>query len=126
MKKYLLLMALLFPSLALPAQSRNDITVFIPPVLGGLPEQQVFFAENFKMELIGANYSVVDTQADSDYTMALSITQETEGTYKDESGQTIVPQGGQIVNVLTISLKESKTGREVLQFAWAFDTLEEM
>jgi hypothetical protein len=124
MKKYLLILVFLFPPLALFAQSRDDIRVFIPPVLGGLPEQQLFFAENFKMELIGANYTVVDGQTESDYTLALTISQEVD-SYEDETGALIeIP--GEIVNVLTVSLQASKDGREVLQFSWAFDTLEEM
>jgi hypothetical protein len=124
MKKYLVVMVFLFSSLALFAQSRDDIKVFIPPVTGGLPEQQLFFAENFRMELIGANYAIVENQADSDYTLALSITQEVE-TYEDENGA-IIEMADEIVNILTISLQESQDGREVLQFSWAFDTLEEM
>jgi hypothetical protein len=124
MKRHLLIIAFLFPVFALFSQARNDITVFIPPVLGGLPEQQRFFVENFKMELMGANYTTVDDQLDSDYTLALTITQEAE-TYEDESGA-VVEETGEIVNVLTVSLQDSNDGREVLQFSWAFDTLEEM
>jgi hypothetical protein len=124
MRKYLLVFVFLFPLFALFAQSRDDISVYIPPVLGGLPEQQMFFAENFKMELIGANYTVVDDQMDSDYVLALTITQEVE-TYEDETGA-VYEEPGEIVNVLTISLQDSNDGREVLQFSWAFDTLEEM
>ncbi|MDR2760027.1 MAG: hypothetical protein LBB78_11680 [Spirochaetaceae bacterium] len=124
MKKYLLVMIFSLPALALFAQSRNDVTVYIPPVTGGLPEQQVFFAENFKMELMGANYAVVGDVMDSDYTLALTITQEAE-TYEDETGAT-VEETGEIINVLAVSLQDSNDGREVLQFSWAFNTLEEM
>ncbi|MDR3192706.1 MAG: hypothetical protein LBT87_06535 [Treponema sp.] len=117
-------MVFFLPALTLFSQSRNDITVYIPPVLGGLPEQQIFFAENFKMELIGANYAVVDDQVDADYVLALTITQEAE-FYEDESGAP-PEETGEIVNVLTISLQNNDDGRELLQFSWAFDSLEEM
>jgi hypothetical protein len=113
----------LFFTLPLFAQSRDDVRVYIPPVSGGVPEQQMFFAENFTMELIGANYVVVDSQADSDYSMNLSITQEVEDSYEDETGATVA---GEIVNILTIALQDSEDGREILQFSWAFETLEEM
>jgi hypothetical protein len=83
----------------------------------------MFFAENFKMELVGANYAVVDSQADSDYSMNLAITQDVEDAYVDETGAEVA---GQIINILTISLQDSKDGREILQFSWAFETLEEM
>jgi hypothetical protein len=123
MKKYLLTVVFLISALALSAQSRDDVKVYISPVSGGVPEQQMFFAENFKMELLGANYAVVDNQADSDYTMNLAITQDLEDSYEDETGGMMVQE---IVNILTVSLMDSVEGREVLQFSWAFETLEEM
>jgi hypothetical protein len=123
MKRYILIAVFLFSALALSAQSRDDVKVFLSPVSGGIPEQQMFFAENFKMELLGANYAVVDSQTDSDYTMNLIITQELEDSYEDDTGGMVVQE---IVNVLTVSLMDSKDGREVLQFSWAFENLEEM
>jgi hypothetical protein len=123
MKKYIITIAFLVITGALFAQSRDDIAVYIPPVTGGVPEQQVFFSENFKMELLGANYAVVENQNDSDYTMALAITQDVDDGYEDETG---VAQVDHIINVLTVSLQDTKDGREVLQFSWAFETLEDM
>jgi hypothetical protein len=123
MKKYLLTVVFFLSLGALSAQSRDDVKVYISPVTGGVPEQQMFFAENFKMELLGANYAVVDNQADSDYSMNLAITQDLEDSYEDEYGGMSVQE---IVNILTVSLMDSKDGREVLQFSWAFETLEEM
>ncbi|MDR2176761.1 MAG: hypothetical protein LBP20_01820 [Treponema sp.] len=125
MKKYLIICIViagyLFSAQALSAQLREDIKVYVSPVSGGMPEQQMFFAENFRMELIGANYTVVDTPVDSDYTMNLSITQDVETDYADEYGA-----AEQIVNVLTVSLLSTKDAREILQFSWVFKTLEEM
>jgi hypothetical protein len=123
MKKYTGLIVFLLSALMLPAQSRDDVTVYVAPVVGGIPEQQMFFAENFKMELMGANYGVVENQADSDYTMSLSITQDVEDSYEDNYGSMSVEQ---IVNILTVSLQDSKDAREILQFSWAFEDLEEM
>jgi hypothetical protein len=123
MKRYFFVLALLCSVLPAFAQSRDDVKVYIPPVSGGVPEQQMFFAENFKMELIGANYAVVDNQTDSDYSMNLAITQDVEDGYIDENGAAVADQ---IINVLTISLQDSSDGREILQFSWAFETLEEM
>jgi hypothetical protein len=108
---------------ALFAQLREDIKVYVSPVTGGIPEQQMFFAENFKMELMGANYAVVENQADSDYTMDLSITQDVEASYRDEYGRMTAEQ---IVNVLTVSLLATEDAREILRFSWAFETLEEI
>ncbi|MDR3249405.1 MAG: hypothetical protein LBT39_11540, partial [Treponema sp.] len=118
MKKYLIVMALLLPALSLFAQSRDDVTIYLSPVTGGTPEQQSFFNDNFRMELIGANYTLVDDQRQADYSMNLSVTQEIEDGYDDVAEE--------IINVLNISLLDNKDGHEVLQFSWAFGDLEEM
>jgi hypothetical protein len=122
-KKYLLALGCLFTAAAAAAQLRDDITVYVSPVTGGIPEQQLFFAENFKMELIGANYTVVDNQADSDYTMNLSITQDPEDSREDQNSPVSAER---IINILTVSLLATEEAREILQFSWAFETLEEM
>jgi hypothetical protein len=122
-KRYFLVLVCLSFAFPLFAQSRDDVKVYIPPVSGGLPEQQVFFAENFAMELTGANYAIVDNLADSDYSMNLAITQEVGDSYEDETGAAVA---GAIINILSISLQDSKDGREILQFSWAFETLEKM
>jgi hypothetical protein len=123
MKNLIVSVVWLCSAVTLFAQSRDDVRVYVAPVTGGVPEQQMFFAENFKMELIGANYAVVETQDDSDYTMNLSVTQDVEESYEDEYG---VMSAEQIINVLTVSLMATEDAREILQFSWAFETLEEM
>jgi hypothetical protein len=120
MKPYAVGMVFLFSTFVLAAQSRDDVKVFVTPVSGGTPEQQMFFAENFRMELLGANYAVVDNQADSDYVMNLGVVQEVE------SGSEEGAAAEGITSVLTVSLKDSNDGREILRFSWAFETLEEM
>jgi hypothetical protein len=118
MKKYLVVMALLLPAFVLFAQSRDDVVVYLSPTTGGTPEQQSFFNENFRMELIGANYTLVDDQRQADYTMNLNVTQEIEDGYGDVAEE--------IINVLNIALLDNKDGHEILQFSWAFGELEEM
>jgi hypothetical protein len=116
MKKYLVAVVLLLPAFVLFAQSRDDVKVYVPPVSGGNAEEQMFFIENFKQELSGANYVVVENQNDSDYTLALSVTRD-----KYEEGGVV-----QTDNVLTVSLLASSDGRELLQFSWGYVDLEEM
>jgi hypothetical protein len=118
MKKYLFIVILTQAAFVLFAQSRNDVEVFLAPTTGGTEEQQAFFNENFKMELTGANYAVVDNQKSADYSMNLKITQEIE------EGDGELAQ--EIINVLSISLVDNKDGHEILQFSWAFQNLEEM
>jgi hypothetical protein len=118
---FLILVVLIFaliPSSFLAAQSRDDIVVYLSPVTGGTPEQEEFFYDNFRMELIGANYAVSDIQKTADYSMNLNVTQEVE------DGSDNVAQ--EIINILNISLIDNKDGREILHFSWAFDTLEAM
>jgi hypothetical protein len=117
-KRYLFTTALLFSSLALFSQSRDDISVFLAPVTGGTGEQQAFFSENFKMELVGANYAAAVDQKSADYTINLNITQEVE------DGEEGVAE--EIINILNISLVDNKDSREVVQFSWAFAALEDM
>jgi hypothetical protein len=109
---------LFFAAAGLSGQSRDDVAVFLPPVTGGTGEQQAFFSENFKMELAGANYTVAKNQASADYSMNLNITQEIE-----DGGGDLAEE---IINILNISLVDNRDGHEVLQFSWAFETLEEM
>ncbi|MDR3247277.1 MAG: hypothetical protein LBT39_00700 [Treponema sp.] len=118
MKRYLLFVILLLPVSVLFAQSRDDVTIYLSPATGGTPEQQAFFNENFRMELIGANYTLVDDQRQADYSMNLNVTQEVEEGYDDVAEE--------IINVLNISLIDNKDGHEILQFSWAFSTLEDM
>jgi hypothetical protein len=118
MKRYLLIVILTQTALVLFAQSRNDVEVFLAPATGGTEEQQAFFYENFKMELTGANYAVVDDQKSADYSMNLKITQEIE----DGADGTVQ----EIINILSVSLIDNKDGHEILQFSWAFQNLEEM
>ncbi|MDR0641160.1 MAG: hypothetical protein LBG07_01730 [Treponema sp.] len=105
-------------TLVLFSQSRDDVSVFLPPTTGGTEEQQAFFDENFRMELIGANYAIAEDQKTADYSINLIITQEVEDGYGDVAEE--------IVNVLSISLIDNSDSHEVIQFSWAFQNLEEM
>jgi hypothetical protein len=119
MKKYSLCTVMMIcTTIALFSQSRDDISVFLAPATGGTEEQQVFFNENFRMELIGANYTVAEDQKSANYSINLNITQEAEDGYDDAAEE--------IVNVLSVSLIDNTDGHEILQFSWAFQTLEDM
>jgi hypothetical protein len=109
---------LLLPVPLLFAQSRDDVAIYLAPATGGTEEQQAFFNENFKMELIGANYAVAEDRKSADFSMNLNITQEVED---GEDGM-----AEEIVNVLSISLFDNRDSHEVLRFSWAFEKLEDM
>ncbi|MDR1445140.1 MAG: hypothetical protein LBI94_09715 [Treponema sp.] len=114
----LFMVLLFFSACLLCAQSRDDIVIYLAPTTGGTPEQQYFFNENFKMELTGANYAVVENRNQADYSMNLNITQEVKDGEDDVAAE--------IINVLSISLVDNKDGHEILEFSWAFTVLEDM
>jgi hypothetical protein len=105
-------------TLVLFPQSRDDISIFLTPTTGGTEEQQAFFDENFRMELIGANYTLSEDQKSADYSINLKIAQEAEDGYDDATEE--------VINVLSVSLINNSDGHEVLQFSWAFQNLEDM
>jgi hypothetical protein len=117
-KKGLFAAVLFFSAFVIFSQSRDDVSVFLAPITGGTAEQQAFFSENFKMELIGANYSVADDLKSADYSINLNITQEVE------DGEDGVAE--EILNILNISLVDTKDSHEIVQFSWAFASLEDM
>jgi hypothetical protein len=49
-----------FAAAVLNAQNRSRMSVYVPMPTGGTQRQRAYFQENFKMELIGANYPSVE------------------------------------------------------------------
>jgi hypothetical protein len=114
-KKISGILAFLTVSIALSAQSRDDITVYVAPTTGGTAEDQSYFDENIKMEVAGANYVIANNKAGADYTINLKITEE-----EDWDDPYIM------INILNISLEDNSDGHEVVQFAWEYKEIEEM
>jgi hypothetical protein len=115
MRKFIGITAFFFASIALFGQSRDDVTVFVAPTTGGKPEDRAFFDENIKMEVMGANYIIVNSRGESDYVISLSITEE------EDWDDPLV-----MVNVLNILLIDNADGHEVVQFSWDYKEIEEM
>jgi hypothetical protein len=115
MRKIIVIAAFLLTPAFLFGQSRDDISVYVAPTTGGKTEDQIFFNDNIKMEVMGANYLVVDSQAEADYTINLNVTEEED--WDDPYA---------MVNVLNISLVDNSDGHEVVQFSWEYRDIEEM
>ncbi|GMO48173.1 MAG: hypothetical protein Pg6C_10590 [Treponemataceae bacterium] len=98
----------------LSAQSR-DIPIYVPEPTGGTAEQRQYFLDNFKMELEGAKYPVVDSLGESQYSLPLSIS---DNPYFGEEGEEKF--------ILTIVLIRTKGNSEVVRFEFPFTDLQEM
>jgi hypothetical protein len=110
--------------LTLPAfaQSRDDIHVYIAPVVAS-PDQAVFFQENFTTETAGAGYTVTQDANDADYTMKLEV-KPNMIRYDDGTTEQAPPDEKQ--NILLVTLVENKKDIEIVAFSFAFTTTEEM
>jgi hypothetical protein len=111
----LFLLAVLFP---LSAQnSRSDIKVFIarPVSSPGITEQEDFFAEQFKMEIGAANYTVTDNRDEADYLILLTVDNNDYWGQPDEKRY-----------ILALALVRTADNKEIVQFAWPFTEMSEM
>lgn len=115
-KKYAFAAALLFAVLPLFGQSRSSIRIFIPEPTGGVSNQREFFADQFKMEVRGAGYTVVDSEANSDYTLRLAV--EDNPDYRTVAG-------AEQFN-LDIRLLQSGGNTELIRFGFPFTRLDAM
>ncbi|GMO49437.1 MAG: hypothetical protein Pg6C_11980 [Treponemataceae bacterium] len=111
---------LLFFLFALPArfplfaQSR-DIPIFVPAPEGGTDEQREYFSDNFKMELGGAKYPVVDSIDKAVFSLPLTIS---DNPYFGGEGEEQF--------ILTIALVRTKDNTEIVRFEFPFTDLQKM
>jgi hypothetical protein len=98
----------------LAAQSR-DIPIYLPAAEGGTDEQRQYFFDNFKMELEGAKYPVVDSIGQSQYSLPLTV-----------SDNPYAGQEGEEQFVLTIALVRTKDNAEIVRFEFPFTDLQKM
>jgi hypothetical protein len=101
----------------LAQSSRGDIKIFIPrPVSNpGIFAQQDFFAEQFKMEITAANYTVTDRRDEADYLVQLTVDDNEYYGEPDEKQY-----------ILTLALTRTEDGKEIVRFAWPFTDMTEM
>ncbi|MDR0584698.1 MAG: hypothetical protein LBG57_10180 [Treponema sp.] len=88
-----------------------EVRVYISPAENGTEEEAAYFKTNFEQELIGAAYAVAETQEDSDFYMALSITRQ---------------EGEDPPNDLNVTLFNTRSGQEIVTLNWAYGAVEEM
>jgi hypothetical protein len=117
---FLLFLAVLASSVF--AQTREDISVFIAPVVAN-PDQAAFFYDNFVAETEGAGYTLAKDKNDADYTLKLEVKPNLI-RYDDGTEEQAPPDEKQ--SVLQVTLIRNEDAAEVVTFNFAFTTVDEM
>jgi hypothetical protein len=110
----------LFLTISAHAQDRSRMSVYVPMPTGGMQSQRSYFQENFKMELIGANYPVAEDRSSSMYTLLLDI-QDNPGF---DSRRPINEENNRYD--LGIKLERSGDDYEIVSFSFPFSDTESM
>jgi hypothetical protein len=110
----------LFLTISAHAQDRGRMSVYVPMPTGGMQSQRSYFQENFKMELIGANYPVAEDRSSSMYTLLLDI-QDNPGF---DSRLPIDDENNRYD--LGIKLERSGDDYEIVSFSFPFSDTESM
>ena len=108
--------------LCIYAQSREDIKIFIPPVIAPV-EQALYFHENFAMETAGAGYTITDIQSEADYNLRLEVKPNII-IYDDGFEEPAPPDEPQFV--LNIHLVRNDDDVEIVAFSFPFTEVDEM
>jgi hypothetical protein len=115
-------MAVLFLCAAIPAftQDRRRMSVYIPMPTGGTSAQNSYFLDNFRLELVGANYPYSETQEGSMYTLLLDISDnpDFDSTYSTDNDN---PR-----YYLGIKLQRTSDDYEIVSFSFPFSDTEAM
>jgi hypothetical protein len=96
------------------------MAVYIPLPVGGTGDQRAYFQENFKMELIGANYPVAETKDSSLYSIELEILDnpQFDMDYPVDNDNKLY--------LLTVRLERSADNAEIVSFGFPFNDTESM
>jgi hypothetical protein len=120
--KNIFLVVMVLMSVSIFAQTRDDIRVYIAPVVAS-PDQAKYFVDNFTMETAGAGYNITENVAEADYTLKLEV-KPNMVLYDDGSLEQAPPDEKQ--SVLYITLLNNEENAEVVTFGYPFTELEEM
>ena len=105
----------LFTCDVLFAQERSDTSLYLFPAAGGTQTEREFFDKNIHDEIKGANYKIVYTPEEADYTVTLKISE-----YEDPETP------GVAANQLTLFVARTSDNSPVVEFSWSYHALEEM
>ena len=111
MKKKAILL-LFISAAAVYSQTREDTGIFVRPVSGGTEEENVYFHDNFIMEIEAARYMIVDSDGEADFSFLLHCVkgEDASGAWK----------------ALEITVLEVHGRREIITLSCYYDKLSEM
>ncbi|MDR2177331.1 MAG: hypothetical protein LBP20_04725 [Treponema sp.] len=92
-----------------------SVHVYIAPMESGTQEEQEYFMDFMTMEFVGAAYEVVDTLEESDYNVVLSVSR----TEPD-------PDYDGPLNAISLTLFDTRSGRELVNLSWDYDQVSDM
>jgi len=104
------------------AQSRDDVRIYFPPVVGSA-EQAEFFHKNFSMETAAAGYAVTENENEADYSMKLTV-KPNMIVFDDGTEEPAPPDEDQFI--LLINLIRSSDGVEIVSLSFGFSEMDEM
>jgi hypothetical protein len=97
----------------LPAQSREDVRIYLPLVVAVDPMQADFFRKNFAMEIAAAGYTVTENVTEADYSLRVRVSENTASPSDDQYA-------------LQLSLLRNSDNSQVVSLSFGFTELEEM
>jgi len=103
-------------------QSRDDVRIYFPPVVGSA-EQAEFFHKNFSMETAAAGYAVTENENEADYSMKLTV-KPNMIVFDDGTEEPAPPDEDQFI--LLINLMRNSDGVEIVSLSFGFSEMDEM
>jgi hypothetical protein len=96
------------------------MAVYVPMPSGGTAGQRGYFHDNFRMELIGANYPSVETAEESVFTLAMEIVDNPDFDATIQAGDENKRY------MLNIQLQWSSDNSEIVRYSFYFNDTESM
>jgi hypothetical protein len=119
-KKAWFVVLMIFLCLSAYSQTREDVSIYVPPVVGGTSEAQSFFTENLKMEVMARAFALADREKGADYQLAGSLSKEEAFVDEYDEYEAYVP-----AEILHLSLIDNKDGHIIAEQDLFYYTMEE-
>jgi hypothetical protein len=127
MKRFWLVLLMVFSSLPVFAQLRKETAIYVSPTTGGNDEDRRFFDEMLPMEVGARGYTVVNRSRDADYTLTATLsvedlrgipdgTADADGESEGETDSTDeYGEADEPFNILHVGINENKDGRVIAE-----------
>ena len=105
------------------AQSRSDVTIFLPLIVAEDPAQAEFFRKNFTMEITSAGYTVAESIQEADYSLRITVRRNMI-VYDDGTSEPAPDDEHEFL--LQLNLMRNSDTEQIVSLSFGFDELEEM